>query len=64
MAPEGPGRSANCRPVDVFVPPPLPIQVINITSIDTVDVTRISEDSLDVMVTARSASHLSCQLTP
>ena len=56
MAPEGPERSDNCRPVDVFAPPPLPVQVINITSIDTVNVARVGEDSQDVTVSARSAS--------
>ena len=61
MAPEGPVRSDNCRPVDTFVPPPLPIQVFNVTSIDTVNVTPISEDSQDVTVAARSASQLSYQ---
>ena len=61
MAPEGPVRTDNCRPVDTFVPPPLPIQVINITSIDTVNVAHISEDSRDVTVAARSASQLSYQ---
>ena len=50
MHPAGPRRSANCRPMDTFAPPPLPIQVINII---TVNIVRVSEE---VIVSARSAS--------
>ena len=56
MRPAGPGRSANCRPVDVFAPPPLPIQVINITSSHIVSITRVTRELQDVTVSARSAS--------
>ena len=56
MRPPGPGRSGNCRPVDVFAPPPLPIQVINITDSDTVSITRVSDEAQDVTFSARSAS--------
>jgi hypothetical protein len=47
MTPSGPGRSDNCRPVGTFAPPPFPIQVINVTSIETVRDTRVIEDGND-----------------
>ena len=56
MRPAGPGRSDSCRPVDVFAPPPLPIQVINITDLETVSSTRVSIEAQDVTFSARSAS--------
>ena len=56
MGPPGPGRYGHCRPMGVFAPPPLPIQVINITSIETVRVTRVSDEAQDVTLFARSAS--------
>ena len=56
MRPAAPGTSDNCRPVNVFAPPPLPIQVINITHIETVSVEQVSDDARDVTFSARSAS--------
>ena len=56
MRPAGPGRSDNCRPMGVFAPPPFPIQVINITSIETVRVTRVSDEAQDVTFSARSVT--------
>ena len=58
MRPGGPGRSANCRPVDIFAPPPLPILVINITSIETVGDIRVSDEAQDVTFSVRSVSHV------
>ena len=56
MRPPGPARSAYCRPMDTFALPPLPIQVINITDSDTVNIVRVSEELQAVIVSARSAS--------
>ena len=57
MAPAGPDRSDNCRPVGTFAPPPFPIQVINVTSIETVSIRDVNDEAQDVIVSARSASH-------
>ena len=54
--PPGPERYATCRPVDIFVLPPLPIQIVNITDIETVNIVRVSEELQDVIVSTRSAS--------
>ena len=51
--PAGPGRSDSCRPVDVFAPPPLPVQVINVTDSETVSITRVSIEAQDVTFSAR-----------
>ena len=64
MRPAGPGRSDNCRPVGVFAPPPLPIQLINITSIEIVNVTHISAESQHVIVSARSVSQITVTFLP
>ena len=56
MAPSGPGRSDNCRPVGTFAPPPLPVQVINVTFIEIVGDTRVSDELQEVVFSIRSAS--------
>ena len=55
MYPAGPGRSDNCRPVNVFAPPPLPIQVIIVTFSHTMRLVEL-EDFQEMTVSARSAS--------
>ena len=56
MRPAGPIRGGGCRPVGIFAPPPLPIQVINIMSSHIVSITQVSRELQDVMISARSAS--------
>ena len=63
MSPAGPAISDSCNIFDALAPPPLPIQYINITEVNTQRVLpSIIQNSVDVIFFIRLVCHLCISL--